>query len=209
MKLSQIQMQEIPQLPVEQLAALLYGNVRDDGRSADVALLLGTSPKYHCERRALKAAELWHEGRFPYVVPTGGVEWDFYGEKMTEAEFMKKILLENGVPEEAILLENEATTTKENMMYGAIVLNRRLKLQNVKHVCIVTAANHMQRSMALAKLLLPRSVQISSAPSDIPQDAAQALREDSFLLQTAIRGIELTKGLIDNGLIDDIEIPLL
>ena len=48
-------------------------NVRDDGQSGEVALLLGTWPEQTLGR-AHAAAELYHAGRVKYIVPSGGVD---------------------------------------------------------------------------------------------------------------------------------------
>ena len=204
MKLSETKAEALSSLTDEQLARLIYGGIQDTGTQADVALLLGTSPKI-CRERAEQAAALYQAGRVRYIMPTGGVAWDYEGDRITEAEFMRQVLLNQGVPDEAILLENEARTTKENMLYGAIQINRLLKLQNVRTVCIVTSANHMRRSLALASWLLPRSLQISGSPANFPADPVHALRTSTALRDTALREVELMKGLIDCGVIEDLE----
>ena len=117
MKISEITRAEVTALPFEEKCASLERGICDDGKSADYALLLGTQPKYALER-ALAAAELYRAGRVQFIVPSGGVEWDLPdGRRLSEALYMKEILMEQGVPEAAIILENEATTTKENMIY--------------------------------------------------------------------------------------------
>lgn len=196
-------LKDIRNLTDEQIVKIIYNSLEDDGEQADVAILLGTRP-CNCVCRADKAAEDYLKGRFPYVIPSGGVEWDHEGRRISEACFMREILLSHGVPDEAIILENEATTTKENMIYGTLQLNRRLKIARVKRVCIVTCAEHMRRSMALAKLFLPRSVQISSSFTAIPENPYEQLKNLEFRTML-VKEIELMKGLIDSNCIDDIE----
>jgi uncharacterized SAM-binding protein YcdF (DUF218 family) len=114
---------------------------------------------------------------------------------------MARILKENGVPEEAILIENEAQTTKENMICGTLVINRLLRLQNVKRICIVTSANHMRRSLALARLLLPRSVEATPYPTTLPRKTIPDENTRALLL----REVDLLRGLVQSRLIDEIE----
>ena len=202
MKLSETKSEALEMLSEEQLAHIIFDGVADDGKCADVALLLGSRPEW-CHDRALAAAELYHAGRVSYVMPTGGVEWEHEGERISEAHYMRRVLLERGVPDEAILLENEATTTKENMLYGAIQINRQLKFQNAKRVCIVTSANHMRRSMGLANWLMPRTTELSSYPSELPDDPTEAIRE--LGRERSLRAVKLLRGLIQNGFIEEIE----
>ena len=73
---------------------------------------------------AEKAACLYKEGFAPYILPSGrysitmgrfvGVQSkkDVYNEDYeTECEFLKSVLMKNGVPKSAILLEDQATFT--------------------------------------------------------------------------------------------------
>ena len=207
MKLSELNSDQIASLSAEQLATLIYGGIRDGGECADAALLLGSRPEW-CHERAVTAAELYRAGRVRYIMPTGGVEWDWQGVPVSEAYYMRKVLLEQGVPDDAILLENEARTTKENMICGALELNRRLKLQNVRRVAIVTTAYHMRRSLALADWLLPRSIACFGVPSLLPDDPVRAIRDSDSLRRSAIREVTLIKGLTDSGMIEDPDYPI-
>ncbi|MBQ8836394.1 MAG: YdcF family protein [Clostridia bacterium] len=200
MKISHVTEEQLLSMTPEQKWELVCGKIRDEGKSADFALLLGSKPSYSAAR-ARSAAKLYNDGRVKYIVPSGGVKWESDGESLTEAEFMKRILVSNGVPEEAIIMENEATTTKENMICGTLQINRKNRFAD-KNVMIVTSVNHMQRSLALAKTFLPNMVNISYYPSqpDIPYETCMA---DPSSLD---RAIHLTKGLVDNGIIEDFEI---
>ena len=102
-------------------------------------------------------------------------------------------------------MENEATTTKENMIYGALQINRKTKFYDSKRIVIVTSVNHMQRSLALAHSFLPAFCQISAYPATEVGSCEEYLRkrDNPMLLDNAL---ELTKGLVDRGIIEDIEI---
>ena len=195
MKLSQITAEQIKNLSDSELFEIVFGGTCDDGSCADVALLLGTRPSI-AKERAEAAAALYLAGRVKYIIPTGGVTWDIDGKKISEARFMADVMLSIGVPEEAIILEEEATTTKENMIFGTLQINRRLKIQFTKSCMIVTSASHLRRSLALAKLYRPRSIKISGAPAG----SAKATPRE-----TLVRETELLHGLIGYRLIDDIE----
>ena len=166
----------------------------DDGLAYDLAIVLGGRL---CEERADAAAELYHAGRVPYLMPTGGVEWDRDGEMISEARYLERLLRNRGVPEEAILLENEARTTKENMIFCTLQIQRRLKIERVKRVCIVSSDWHVKRSMGLARLLLPRTIAVSGYAAHGRDAAMRAHYID--------RELPLLKKLADDGLIADVD----
>ncbi|MBR5314638.1 MAG: YdcF family protein [Clostridia bacterium] len=205
MKLSAISQQDVDSLTLEQVADIVFGIENSEPETSDFALLLGCRPGF-CEVRALQAAKIYRDGKVGYVMPSGGAEWQIQDRGvMTEAAYMSEILKENGVPEEAILLENEARSTKENLIYGTLQMNRRLKIQNVKSVCIVTEAYHMRRSLGLAKLFLPRSLKINYSIANYPSDPIAYMLADKMNEQRARKDVYHMIGLINAGLIDDIE----
>ncbi len=206
MKLTKADLKDLMNLTYEQKWDFICGNVRDDGKTGDVALLLGTKPEWVVER-ALAAAKLYHSGRVRYIVPSGGVEWDTDGEMLSEANYMKRILLAEGVPEDAIILENEATTTKENMIYGALRINRKTKFYDTKRIIIVTSMNHMQRSLGLAKAFLPSFCEISGYPA-MKTESKEIYLQSEFNRKLLDNAMELTKGLVDRGIIEDLEIDM-
>lgn len=108
MRLSELEKEALGTLSDGQIVTVIYGDSRDTCEYADVALVLGGNPN-HCGERAYKAAELWHEERVKTLIPCGGVEWDFSGETFSECEFLTRILLAEGVPEDAILRENQSS----------------------------------------------------------------------------------------------------
>lgn len=204
MKITEVKKETLMALPPREKYDFICGDIRDDGMSAPVALLLGGNPN-NARNRALAAAELYRAGRVPYIIPSGGVKWDIDGEMISESHFMKRILTENGVPEEAIILENQATTTVENMIFGTLQIYRKLKFKNAPHVIIVTSEAHMKRSMALAKAIMPRALTFSAYPAfhNAPTDEWFESETNLKALDTEVR---LLKDLADSGFIEDMEI---
>lgn len=204
MKLSVMGKDELKKLTVEQKTSIVFGDFTDDGAKSDVAILLGCDLE-EMRERAVAAAKLYKCGRVKYIMPTGGVLRDDGARKISEADFLAEVLAENGVPREAIIIENEARTTKENMIYASLQINRVLRIENVKSVTIVTSPSHIRRSMALAGLFLPRNLEIFGYISE----SARANREAWFLHDDVAKQIGaeigLMKDLIDAGLIDDVE----
>lgn len=202
MKLSKVTKDYIASMPFEAKYDFICGSIVDDGMSAPVALLLGGNPN-NALPRAKAAAELYKSGRVPFIVPSGGVKWEVDGEMISESHYMKRILIEEGVPEEAIILENQATTTKENMIFGTLQINRKLRFEKVDHVIIVTSRSHMKRSIALAKAFLPRKVTVSAYPAN---HEAVIAGLNASTGQWIAKELDLIKGLVDSGLVEDMEI---
>ena len=67
---------------------------------------------------ALRAAELYHQGYAPKVLFTGGLgrnTIDLW--KETEADRFARVAMDAGVPKEDIIIENQATNTKDNILF--------------------------------------------------------------------------------------------
>ena len=123
------------------------------------------------------------------------------GEDISECYFMVRILKENGVPETAIIAENNAFTTRENMIFGTLMLNRVTKLVDINEIMIITSAWHMKRSLALAKCFLPRKVSPIGGPAPLPCNAEQWI-ESKENLELVDNEIKYIKRLVDNKIID-------
>lgn len=105
--------------------------VENAPQKADVIFVPGAARPEH----ALKAAELYHQGYAPYVLPSGrysiaagkflGVKEafreDYAGEYETEWAFLRDVLLRRGVPDSAILREDQATYTWDNALKSRAV----------------------------------------------------------------------------------------
>lgn len=89
---------------------------------ADCILALGS----HDLRVPERAAELYLSGFAPLVLMSGGLG-NFTQEIWTEKEADKfaDIAIENGVPPEAILIENNSTNTGENILFTQKLLKEK------------------------------------------------------------------------------------
>lgn len=127
--------------------------MEDTPQTCDVILIPGTSKSAITE----KAAELYRAGYAPYVMPSGMYSSSlgrfasenidnprYAGEFATDFEYCKHILMENGVPERAILREDRATNSMENAMYSAQAL-KDMGIE-VKRAIICCQAFHARRA---------------------------------------------------------------
>lgn len=203
MKLSTIPSKDLDALSVEQVSRIVFGIPPTEDRPAIAALLLGGSPVV-MDSRARAAAELYRKGLVPRVIPTGGVRHPDQGCVETEAEHLARLLRGLGVPDEAILLENEATTTRENMILGEAIIERIVRPRGVFSVYVVTSADHLRRSLALARLYLPRTARVlgRAAAGDGPGEWTQ----NPFWQGRVRRELGLIKFLVDHGEMEDIEL---
>lgn len=106
--------------------------VEDQPEKADVIFIPGSRKTEH----AIRAAEMYRAGYAPYVLPSGryattygcfrGVperyRADYPDEYETEWAFLRAVLMKHGVPENAILREDQATYTWENATLSRDVL---------------------------------------------------------------------------------------
>lgn len=87
-------------------------------------------------RRARSCAELYREGIAPVVLFTG------YGHaRGSAAAAMARIAMEDGLPPEAVILEEEARSTLQNAVYATALLP-----QGAERLVVVTDAFHIPRS---------------------------------------------------------------
>ncbi len=106
---------------------------------------------------AVTAAELFRKGYAPWVLPSGKFSKPAGRCKIpgyeTEWEYLRDILLREGVPKSAILKEREATFTYENAIYSRQVTDR-LGLA-VKKAILCPQACHARRALLYYEVLYP------------------------------------------------------
>ena len=129
--------------------------LEDAPQKADIIFLPGS------EEGALAktAARLYLEGYAPLIVPSGKyAKWT--GHSMvdqfeTESDHFAYLLMEEGVPEEAILKEREATYTYQNAINTRKLLDERGI--TVKRAILCCQAYHARRSKLYYQILFPDS----------------------------------------------------
>lgn len=155
--------------------------LKDTPEKSDIIFVPGTSKSAPTE----KAADLYHLGYAKYILPSGMYSSNvgkfasqnidnprYAGEYATDFEYCKHILMENGVPEEAILCEDQATNTMENAEYSAKVLTM-LNI-DVRKVIVCCQAFHARRAFMSYSRYFPKA-EISIVPAD-----TQGITADSW-----------------------------
>ena len=127
--------------------------VEDKPEKADIIFIPGGNQG----AIAVKAAKLYQAGYAPLILPSGrfskpvgrcgipGYE--------TEWQFLKDILLKEGVPKEAVLEEQQATYTYENAIYSRQVTDR-LGL-HIRRAILCPQACHARRALLYYEILYP------------------------------------------------------
>lgn len=132
------------QLPVVDLVVLLGGLADPAAAPArpDPDLNAGAD-------RAWFAARLWHAGRAPVVLCSGG-RAPLSGAASAECPDVARLLVDLGVPETAIELEPDSRTTLENASATAAQIERLLASGRIggRRLLLVTSARHMPRALA-------------------------------------------------------------
>lgn len=136
--------------------------IEDKPEKADVIFVPGNGYPQMAE----KAAQLYRCGMAPKILPSGrysitagkfaGVleKKEYYtGAYKTEWEFLKDVLMKNGVPREAILREDQATFTYENAIYSRQVTDR--EHLNIQKAILCCKACHARRALMYYKMLYP------------------------------------------------------
>ena len=138
--------------------------IEDKPEKADVIFVPGNGYPQMAE----KAAELYRNGFAPKILPSGrysitagrftGVldkKECYCGTYKTEWDFLKDVLMQNGVPEEAILKEDQATFTYENAIYSRQVTDHaELEIERAILCC---KSYHARRCLMYYQLLYPET----------------------------------------------------
>lgn len=120
------------------------------GTPSDCIIILGAAvwdgkPSPALRERLDIAVEAYRQGLAPTIIATGGVG----GDEPSEAETMKRYLVEKGIGEDAILLEDKSHSTMENLRNS----QELMKEKGFRTAVIVTHGFHAYRASLMARSL--------------------------------------------------------
>jgi uncharacterized SAM-binding protein YcdF (DUF218 family) len=164
-------------------------NETDYAVPSDVIIVLGC-PSYEgnvlsttfsacVQARAHHAADLYHRGLAPYIIPTGGMT----GPPPTEAAAMSQVMQADGVPTSAIFLEEQARSTVGNIQYSRDII----QAQGWQTAILVTEPHHIKRAAVIARdggLNITISPSTDSAGWNTPSARQHNLWHDARHLMT-------------------------
>ncbi len=131
--------------------------VDDEVDRADVIILPGSSHIQLIKR----AIQLYLEEKAGLLIFTGG-----YNEKIqqTESEWAKKLAIEAGIPESAILTESRSTNTKENAIEARSLLEK--SAIDPKVIVLPSKTYHSRRLLMTFQKLFPNCEILISGVTD-------------------------------------------
>lgn len=129
--------------------------LEDKPQKADVIFVPGSEEG----GLAKTAAKLYLEGYAPVIVPSGKyAKWTGHSivdRFETESDYFAHLMMEEGVPEDAIIKEREATYTYQNAINTRKLLDERgIK---VKRAILCCQAYHARRSKLYYQVLFPET----------------------------------------------------
>jgi uncharacterized SAM-binding protein YcdF (DUF218 family) len=128
---------------------VLFWSSRDEARPAQAIVVLGAAqyagkPSPVLRARLDHALDLWNHHLASLLILTGGTgSWDTTSEAAVGRTYAKK----HGVPDTAILVENEGRTTSESMRAVAGML----EVRGLQSALLVSDPFHMLRLRILAR----------------------------------------------------------
>lgn len=130
---------------------IIHSSLKKDITKPDYIVILGAglwgeTPSLTLVQRLDTSLELLKLHSNVKVIVSGG---QGPGETITEAEAMKKYLLNNGIEESRIIMENKSTNTLENL-YNTREVIRKIDNRDKINITIITSDFHMFRSKFIA-----------------------------------------------------------
>jgi uncharacterized SAM-binding protein YcdF (DUF218 family) len=129
---------------------------------ADVCIVFGGE---QADALANRAADLYHKGYFPLLVVSGGVATS---DGRLEAHRMRDVLLARGVPKDAILVEDKATNTGENVKFAMSMLARHTGLGKIGSVLGIGQIHGSRRFLMTLERQWPAVTKMFTAPNTFP-----------------------------------------
>jgi uncharacterized SAM-binding protein YcdF (DUF218 family) len=99
--------------------------------------------------RFIQAANLYHTGKVKQLIISGG-SGNFWIAEPPEAIFVKKQLINNGIPDSCIFIEKKSRNTYENGLYTKQLID---SARIAGPFFLITSALHMPRSIKIFKKL--------------------------------------------------------
>ena len=143
--------------------------------------------------RVWHAARLYHAGKAPLIVLSGGaLPWT--RDSGREADAMAALLQALGVPETALLRENQSANTAQNALYSQQLLAAR----GLQRILLVTSALHMPRALAHFRATGLETIPASTDVEVVPrmEQTVLAWLPDAGALERSSRTFKEYLGLV-------------
>ena len=157
---------------------LSHGEADNDALTAEAAIVLGAgvngeTPSLILQSRIERAADYLTKHPDAVAILSGG-QGD--GERISEAECMRRELVKRGIPEERLVLEDRSTSTAENFAYSKALLESMGLSETT--VAVITSDFHCFRAHLIAQ-------RAGLSVLDIPAESPYALLNANYYVREA------------------------
>jgi uncharacterized SAM-binding protein YcdF (DUF218 family) len=135
----------------------------DEPCQVDLALVLGAPSISNVE----PAIALYHEGLTTRILITGAGP---AGTQEPEWRVYRDYAISREVPEKDILIEPDATNTRENLLFSERIIARELGWDIINKIAICCKPLHTRRAYMTARQFLPKPVDLVVLPPRHPSD---------------------------------------
>lgn len=181
----------------DDLTGAIFSTRHSEIIKSDYAVVLGCAPE-QAIKRAEYALHFYERGGTQKIIASGGVKHEYRGEKLSESLIMRSWLLEHGVPESAVIVEESAEDTVQNMVCSLAVMCKSGDICDVKNITVITDPFHMLRSLLLAKIYLPDYF-IIHGYGEGWEEQRELARHDGEFRKTLKNELELTRAFLRVG----------
>lgn len=133
--------------------------IQDQPERVDLIFVLGSR-----EMNVIKkAVELFHNNFSPMLLISGGIhENRTYTTK--EADLFKEYALQQNISESNIIIESDATNTKENFTFTKKLIEEKIGFKNLNKVMLIIKNFHCRRALMTAKQWWPKHIEYIIIP---------------------------------------------
>lgn len=161
---------------------------------ADAGIVLGAAlwndvPSPALKERLELAVTLYNEGAVDKLILSGGL--DHNKATKTEAEGMRDYLIAKGISADKLLLENESTSTYENLLFSKKIADQ----QKLTQLVVITHDYHAARSKEIAKQLDFKHFQVAATKSKVLNPVYNETREVLAFTKWKLDWLLLTLGI--------------
>ncbi len=137
-----------------------YIFLQSNPKKADLALVFGTRYVEAID----KTYELYRDKFINKILISGGFN-EVTGKN--EAEEIKGKLVNLGVKEQDIILENKANNSLENVLFSKKIIDEKIGFNNIKRIIAVVKHYHSRRAVMTLKKHFPKNIEIFPATYEV------------------------------------------
>ena len=200
MRLTEINTQNITD---DIIKKVLFNTIKSKFLEADCLIIFGCHLKPLLDERLECAIKILKSKKIDTILLTGGIG---VNGNFNESEYMKKALLNFGIAENKILVDDKSTTTEENIV-NSIQILRDNNLINNKKIVLVSNQAHLRRiGMELKKQLGGDKFDIIYEYPENSIISFDNVKNDNDLRNLATNEVKKIIRFIEQGILDDEEI---